>query len=102
MELQPVGLRVPLEPGENLLLAIRRAMVVGYEQLYAPCGGQGTCGQCRVKVRHGSVIQPTRNELQRFSAEDLAGGYRLACQVQPLGSPKVEVPAESVAGNQQL
>ena len=42
-----------------------------------PCGGQGRCGRCTVIVREGDVRQPPN---QRFSADDLAAGYALACQ----------------------
>ena len=38
--------RLPVETGENLLSALRRA---GYS-LPASCGGRGRCGKCRVPV----------------------------------------------------
>ncbi|MFZ0961445.1 MAG: ASKHA domain-containing protein [Terriglobia bacterium] len=44
-----------------------------------PCGGQGRCRGCRVRVLEG---QASVNDAQRerLSAEELAQGWRLACQ----------------------
>ncbi len=44
-----------------------------------PCGGDGTCGKCKVRVIDGDL--PV-NEIQRryFSKEEIANGWRLACQ----------------------
>ncbi len=44
-----------------------------------PCGGQGRCRGCRVHVLEGQV---SVNDAQRdrLSAEELAQGWRLACQ----------------------
>ncbi|MGO8786781.1 MAG: ASKHA domain-containing protein [Terriglobia bacterium] len=44
-----------------------------------PCGGQGRCRGCRVRVLEGHVAvnDPQR---ERLSAEELAQGWRLACQ----------------------
>jgi uncharacterized 2Fe-2S/4Fe-4S cluster protein (DUF4445 family) len=44
-----------------------------------PCGGQGRCRGCRVHVLQGHAsINAAQRE--RLSAEELAGGWRLACQ----------------------
>jgi len=44
-----------------------------------PCGGDGTCGKCKVRVIDGDL--PV-NEIQRryISQEELSSGWRLACQ----------------------
>jgi uncharacterized 2Fe-2S/4Fe-4S cluster protein (DUF4445 family) len=42
-----------------------------------PCGGQGRCGRCAVRVTQGDVRR--RSSLQ-LTPEDLAQGYTLACQ----------------------
>lgn len=55
------------------------------------CGGSGTCGQCRVKIRHGGgEILPT--ELSLISRRDAKEGYRLACQVNVRNDMKIELP----------
>jgi len=44
-----------------------------------PCGGQGRCRGCRIRVLEGTaaVNAPQR---ERLSAEELSRGWRLACQ----------------------
>ena len=42
----------------------------------AACGGQGTCGRCRVKLVSGTVDCAPGGLL---SAEDFEQGFRLAC-----------------------
>ncbi|MBL7067954.1 MAG: DUF4445 domain-containing protein [Candidatus Marinimicrobia bacterium] len=44
-----------------------------------PCGGDGTCGKCKVRVIDGDL---PINDIQRryFSREELSNGWRLACQ----------------------
>jgi uncharacterized 2Fe-2S/4Fe-4S cluster protein (DUF4445 family) len=44
-----------------------------------PCGGQGRCRGCRVRVLEG-VAEVNAPQRERLSAEELAGGWRLACQ----------------------
>ncbi|MEC4724072.1 2Fe-2S iron-sulfur cluster binding domain-containing protein [Shewanella sp. D64] len=50
--------------------------------LPSSCGGGGTCGRCRVKLT-ASVnlnVKITASDNQQFTPEELALGYRLACQ----------------------
>lgn len=56
-----------------------------------PCGGKGTCGKCRVRVRAGSVSAPTAGEEDLLTAEELGRGVRLACQTQALGDCEVDL-----------
>ena len=44
-----------------------------------PCGGPGLCGACRIRVLEGAlpITAPDRTV---FSADELADGWRLACQ----------------------
>lgn len=44
-----------------------------------PCGGQGRCRGCRVRVLEGTV-EINAAQCERLSAEELAAGWRLACQ----------------------
>ena len=44
-----------------------------------PCGGTAQCGGCRVRVIGGS-LPVTGPDLSIFSPEELANGWRLACQ----------------------
>ena len=61
-------------PTGTLLIDAARAAGISIQQ---PCGGQGRCGRCTVKITDGSVR--TRSSL-RLTAEDLSAGMVLACQ----------------------
>jgi len=64
-------------------------------QIFIPsaCGGQGTCGVCRVTVNEGGgSILPT--EVGHISRGDAREGCRLSCQVKVKQDMKIEIPAE--------
>ncbi|PWW04689.1 NADH:ubiquinone reductase (Na(+)-transporting) subunit F [Mangrovibacter plantisponsor] len=57
------------------------------------CGGGGSCGQCRVKIKQGGGdILPT--ELSHISKREAREGCRLACQVAVKQDMKIELPEE--------
>lgn len=57
------------------------------------CGGGGSCGQCRVKVKEGGGdILPT--ELSHITKREAKEGCRLACQVAVRQNMKIELPEE--------
>src|SRR5512133_1197085 len=56
-----------------------------------PCGGQGRCGRCAIKVSQGSVR--TRSSL-RLTEDDIAAGMVLACQSIIESDVTVSVPAQ--------
>ena len=58
-------------------------------------------GCCKVQVVAGRVSEPTRSERHHLSSEELAEGYRLACQTYPLSDLKLRVPAESMTAPQR-
>jgi uncharacterized 2Fe-2S/4Fe-4S cluster protein (DUF4445 family) len=55
------------------------------------CGGHGTCGKCRVRVRQGSngIAAADRKV---FSGDELADGWRLSCRALVHGDTVCEVP----------
>ncbi len=64
-------------------------------QIFIPsaCGGQGTCGVCRVKVNEGGgSLLPT--ETGHVTRGDAREGIRLSCQVKVKQDMKIEIPAE--------
>ena len=84
----PDGREVTVAEGTTLLEAAREAKVyVG-----AICGGEGTCGKCRLIVHDGEV---EGNAIEFFTRDEIRHGYVLACQSVPLGDLLVEVPPES-------
>ncbi len=64
-------------------------------QIFIPsaCGGQGTCGVCRVTVKSGGgSLLPT--ETGHISRGDAREGCRLSCQVKVKQDMEIEIPAE--------
>ena len=64
-------------------------------QIFIPsaCGGQGTCGVCRVTVNDGGgSLLPT--EVGHISRGDAREGCRLSCQVKVKQDMEIEIPAE--------
>lgn len=57
------------------------------------CGGQGTCGQCRLQVLSGGGdILPT--EKDHFTRGEVRDHWRLSCQVAVKQDLKIRIPAE--------
>ncbi|MEU6341991.1 FAD-dependent oxidoreductase [Streptomyces sp. NPDC046977] len=65
----------PCSPGQSVLDAANTAGVA----LPQSCG-EGACGTCRVRVLSGAYETDDRG---MFSADELAAGWRLACQTLP-------------------
>ncbi|WP_433363105.1 2Fe-2S iron-sulfur cluster-binding protein [Actinoplanes sp. CA-142083] len=65
----------PCPPGDSVLVAANAADV----DLPQSCG-EGACGTCRVRVLSGAYETDPRG---MFSADELAAGWRLACQTLP-------------------
>jgi len=80
-------------PGETLMDCARRAGV----RMAAICGGRGLCKACVVRITEGPAPPPSAADREFFSAEEVAGNWRRACQTQPLGDCSVEVPARALA-----
>ncbi|MGB9662288.1 MAG: ASKHA domain-containing protein [Moorellaceae bacterium] len=103
VEFEPIGRRVSAKPGQTILEVAQEAgLALEAGGVTAPCGGQGLCGRCRVKVTGEALLSPTAAEKEALRPEELAEGYRLACQATLLGSVKVEIPPESMIGLQKL
>jgi uncharacterized 2Fe-2S/4Fe-4S cluster protein (DUF4445 family) len=60
-------------------------------QINHPCGGQGRCGRCAVKIIKGNV---RRRSSLRLTAEDIEEGYALACQAIVEGDTTIHVPPQ--------
>ncbi|MGL5470535.1 MAG: 2Fe-2S iron-sulfur cluster-binding protein, partial [Shewanella sp.] len=77
------------QPGGKLLTALAGAGVF----VSSACGGGGSCGQCRVKIKSGGGdILPT--ELDHISKGEAREGERLACQVAMKTDMELELPEE--------
>jgi uncharacterized 2Fe-2S/4Fe-4S cluster protein (DUF4445 family) len=83
----PAGRTVQVDEGTALLDAATTAGVL----VEAPCGGEGTCGECRLRVEAGAVEQVRAGCL---SNEELEEGWVLACSSRVAGDVTVTVPEE--------
>jgi Na+-transporting NADH:ubiquinone oxidoreductase subunit F len=76
-------------PGSTLLNVLTQG------DIFVPsaCGGQGTCGVCKVKVMDGDgSLLPT--EVGHINRGEASEGWRLSCQVKVKQDTAIEVPAE--------
>ncbi|MBU3142653.1 ASKHA domain-containing protein [Clostridium sp. CF012] len=62
------------------LLNIIQEKGIGME---GPCGGQGSCGKCKIRILKGEINQPTEEEAIHLTKEEIVQGIRLACYVKP-------------------
>ena len=53
--------------------------------LPSSCGGVGKCGLCLVQINSGDCSPLSLSEKGTLTADEVARGCRLACQVKPLG-----------------
>lgn len=79
----------------DLPLGGKLLFALGDQGIYLPsaCGGQGTCGECKVVVKEGggSILATEKSTLTRGEVRE---GYRLACQVAVKDNMKLQVPPE--------
>jgi len=59
--------------------------------LAMPCGGNGICGKCKVKVV-GAVSEMTEVEKLHLTEEEVSSGIRLACFTRVVGDCTVTIP----------
>jgi uncharacterized 2Fe-2S/4Fe-4S cluster protein (DUF4445 family) len=71
-------------------LVTEAAQKAGVE-INQPCGGQGRCGRCAVRVEDGGV---RRRSTLRLSSDDVSQGYALACQSVVEGNADIIVPPQ--------
>ena len=100
---QPSGRRGEIPEGTTVLEAAR-SLGVGIE---SSCGGQRSCGKCRIRVEKGtfdrncvasdpSHLSPfTEEEGQCLSSGERAANLRLACVAAIRGDVLIHVPEES-------
>lgn len=98
VDMQPVGRRIDIEPGKTLFEAAQSAGV----GLVSLCGGEGWCQSCLIRITSGEVNPPTQSETDFLSDEELANGFRLACQVIPQSDLRIDIPSGSLSAPQRL
>jgi uncharacterized 2Fe-2S/4Fe-4S cluster protein (DUF4445 family) len=95
--IEPIGFSFDLPDGRPVLDAVMRATA----DFPSTCGGKGTCGKCLVRVGAGQFDEPTEVELMKLSPEQLADGWRLACQAVPR-SERVSVEVRETGGRRRI
>ncbi|MBI5524181.1 MAG: DUF4445 domain-containing protein [Desulfarculus sp.] len=94
---QPLGRRVPAAPGSTLMDLARAAGV----DLAGPCGGQGLCGKCQVRLDLPDPPPPQPGE-RAVLGQAAEQGFRLACQTTLPQGGSVWVPFRSRPGRQVI
>ncbi len=100
---QPFGTVVQAQEGNTILQAAQEAGI----HIPAYCGGEKTCGKCRIKIVEGNFekhqinssmrnLSPvTVEEKKHLTQKELRSGYRLACTTLVHGDVVIEIPEES-------
>ncbi|MFQ5921363.1 MAG: ASKHA domain-containing protein [Anaerolineales bacterium] len=95
---EPIGRRVQVEQGADLLSAAQTAGV----RIISICGGVGSCDSCRVQKVRGQLSDHSLIEKDVFDRDELGSGFRLACQTDVIEDATVYVPPESLSSVQRL
>ncbi len=94
IEFLPAGKSVEASSGTPLVAAARQAGV----EIDLPCGGDGSCGRCIVRVSGGEVDTAS---LGRIPSAASSSGYVLACRTRIRDQGvTVELPARADANGQ--
>lgn len=81
----PTGKEIIVKKGINL------QDVLFEEGVEFPCGGNGRCKGCRIRVISG-VWAPSADDLRLLSAEEIKKGWRLACKGVASNDITIELP----------
>lgn len=79
-------------PGETVLNYLRRHKLY----LEAPCGGQGRCGKCLIRVIQGQAAKAEAFEAALIKQKSLEADWRLACCVCIADDLIVELPDQQL------
>ena len=98
IEFQPVGQQGQCQEEDSLLDCARR-LNIGISSV---CSGQGTCNTCRIKLVSGVLSDPTPGGQEALPPQELADGWRLACQATPTSDCQIMVSLESMSALQRV
>ena len=90
LEFLPDKRKVRVPAGASIAEAAQAADIA----LETPCGGEGRCGKCRIKLL-GPAPAPTSEEIAALGDDLIAAGFRLACRCRPQASVSVYIPPQS-------
>ena len=98
VDFDPSGRQVEIPAGSTVMDAARAAGI----ELASVCGGEGTCGRCRVVIVSGALPPPTGADRRALSRAGIAASERLACRVAVGGDLRVHVPKASLITGERL
>ena len=78
--------------GETLLSALRRMNLA----VASPCGGNGTCGKCKV-IACGALSEMTAEEEKFLRPDEISAGVRLACKTKIEGDFEVIMQSDDLS-----
>ncbi|MBW7898731.1 CDP-6-deoxy-L-threo-D-glycero-4-hexulose-3-dehydrase reductase [Candidatus Brocadiaceae bacterium B188] len=91
----PVDVTVEIEKGKTILDAAYKGDLF----INALCGGDGTCGKCKVILGSGMIeSMPTTH----ISVSEAQKGFVLACSTKVMGNLEVIIPEESKLDKSQI
>lgn len=82
-------IQMKTEKGTNLL----QLLYVNDIPIPSPCGGNGSCGKCRVKVNTGRGVISAA-DLNLLTEQEVERGYRLACRTVIEDDMEIEILKE--------
>ncbi|HEX2957608.1 MAG TPA: 2Fe-2S iron-sulfur cluster binding domain-containing protein [Chitinispirillaceae bacterium] len=73
------------------------------QNIYLPsaCGSRGKCGMCKC-VANGTLPSLTQNEQHLLNDNDIARGFRLACQLVPESDCSIEIASEYLGAREYV
>lgn len=77
--IQPQGKRLKTYGKKSLFIHLVEAGI----PIQQACGGQGTCGKCRVQMTGAPAVPVSGLDTKFLSKKEIAEGLRLACGVTP-------------------
>ena len=89
---------VSCEMGDCLLNVIKAANVL----FDAPCGGNHTCGKCKVVIQSGTFSPLSAEEHKFLSNQEIESGVRLACLTHVIDGGRVKIPQKTNANIREL
>jgi uncharacterized 2Fe-2S/4Fe-4S cluster protein (DUF4445 family) len=95
LQFQPSGRTIHVLSGTTVIEAAAQAGLT----IQTPCGGAGTCGKCRIQFTAGAC-EPTAGDKDNLSEEELAAGWRFACQTTVCDDCTITLPQTSLLASQ--
>lgn len=94
VQFYPDNRHIDVKQGENLL----RAAMLAEVHINAPCGGEGTCGKCRIAIDEGKVQKLSTPKGDAAESEDTC----LACRAEVESDVVIRIPAEARLGERKV